>query len=257
MIHVRPLLAAMALLAALPLRAAPFNVFADGETFTYKVSWAVFPGAGRIVIGARYDSLDGAPVVRIAVDTSTRGVVRVFYSYNDVAEAIVDRTTGRIISASDKGGGGKEASDSTTTFDYAKHQVVHVNRARPGRSRTFDLPPGDPVDLISCLIDTRSWDMKPGDKRDALVYFDNDIYPITIVAEGYEDVDTSLGTFKALKLVPRMEKDPKGVFARGGSIAVWVSQAQPKLPVKMQLQLKLGTATLRLTKYTAGKPPAK
>ena len=36
-----------------------------------------------------------------------------------------------------------------------------------------------------------------------------------------------------------------------------VSQAQPKQPVKMQLQLKLGTATLHLSKYAPGKAPAK
>ena len=255
MIKLRAAIAALAVLPAASVPAAPFNVFADGETFTYKVSWAVFPGAGRIVISARDDTVNGVPVVRISVDTSTRGVVRMFYSYDDHAEAVVEQATGRILTASDKGGGGKEASDSTTTFDYAAHRVTHVNRARPGRSRTFDLPPGDPIDLISCLISTRTWNLQPGGHRDALVYFDNDVYPITVVAEDYEEVYTALGTFKALRLVPRMDQDPKGIFARGGNIKVWVSEQQPRLPVKMQLQLKLGTATLHLTKYTPGKAP--
>jgi hypothetical protein len=79
------------------------------------------------------------------------------------------------------------------------------------------------------------------------------VYPVTIVAEDYETVGTWLGTFKTLRLVPRMEQNPKGIFARGGNIQVWVSQGQPKLPVRMQLQLRLGTATLSLSKYEPGK----
>jgi len=258
MTQFRVAFAALALLPATAASAAPFAVFADGESFTYKVSWAVFPGAGRIVIAARNDVLNGVPVVRLSIDTSTRGVVRLFYSYDDHADAIIDQATGRVLSASDKGGGtGKDASDSTTTFDYATRMVTHVNRARPGRSRTFALPPGDPIDLISCLIDTRTWNVKPGDKRDALVYFDNDVYPVTIVAEDYETINTYFGTLKTLRLAPRMEKDPKGIFSRGGNIDVWVSQTPPRLPVKMQLQLKLGTATLHLIKHNPGKAPAK
>jgi len=245
-------------LSPLAAVAAPFNVFADGETFTYKVSWAVFPGAGRIVIAAHDDVLQGRPVVQLTVDTTTRGVIRLFYDYEDKAEAVVDRITGQILRASDKGGGGgKQTSDSDTTFDYAARKVTHVNRARPGRSRIFDLPPGDPIDLISCLIDTRTWDVKPGDKRDVVVYFDNDVYPVTITAMDYETVNTALGTFKTLRLEPAMTHDAKGIFARQGQIQVWVSQNAPRLPVKMQLHLKLGTATLTLIKHDPGKttPP--
>ena len=242
-------------LAPLAAVAAPFNVFADGETFTYKVAWAVFPGAGRIVIAAHDDVLQGRPVVQLTVDTTTRGVVRVFYNYEDKAVALVDRITGQLIRASDKGGGGgKQTSDSETTFDYRTRKVTHVNRARPGRSRTFDLPPGEPIDLISCLIDTRNWNVKPGDKRDAVVYFDNDVYPVTITAMDYEPVDTALGSFRALRLEPAMTHDAKGIFARQGQIQVWVSQDTPRLPVKMQLHLKLGTATLTLIKHDPGKP---
>jgi hypothetical protein len=55
-----------------------------------------------------------------------------------------------------------------------------------------------------------------------------------------------------------MEQNPKGIFARGGSIQVWVSQGQPKLPVKMQLQLKLGAAALSLIRHDPGQaaPPS-
>ena len=72
--------------------------------------------------------------------------------------------------------------------------------------------------------------------------------------EGYEEVRTPLGRFRTLVLVPRMERDPKGLFKRGGQIKVWIAQDGTRLPVKMQLVLKVGTASLLLTRHDA--PPA-
>jgi hypothetical protein len=111
------------------------------------------------------------------------------------------------------------------------------------------IPEGDPVDLISALVQTRDWNLKPGEKRDVVVHFGRDFFPLTIHAEGYEEVRTPLGTFKTLMLVPRMEKDPKGLFKKGGEIKVWISQDAANLPVKMQLKLNFGTATLLLSEY--------
>lgn len=256
MTFLRATIAAASLLAATTaLRGEPFTVYRDGESFTYEVSWAIIWGAGRITIAAHDGMLEHTPVVRVTVHTASRGLVRLFYRYDDRAEVVVNRRNGQIILAQDKTSGGRSPSDTHTTFDYATRTVTYVNRARPGRNRVFKLPPGEPIDLISCLINTRSWDVKPGDKRNALVYFDNDVYPVTITAEDYETVTTSLGTFRTLRLVPEMTHNPKGIFARQGHIQVWVSQKPPRLPVKMQLQLRLGTATLTLIKHDPGKPP--
>jgi hypothetical protein len=48
-----------------------------------------------------------------------------------------------------------------------------------------------------------------------------------------------------------MEKDPKGLFKKGGEIKVWISQDASSLPVKMQLKLNFGSATLLLSDYKA------
>jgi hypothetical protein len=51
-----------------------------------------------------------------------------------------------------------------------------------------------------------------------------------------------------------MEKNPKGLFKRGGQIKVWIAQDGSRLPVKMQLKLKIGSATLLLAKYDGAAP---
>src|SRR5690606_38833372 len=106
-----------------------------------------------------------------------------------------------------------------------------------------------PVNLISALVQTRDWNLKPGEQRDLPVQVGRDFYPLTICAEGYEEVRTPLGTYQTLLLVPRMTENPKGLFKKGGEIKVWISQDASNLPVKMQLKLNFGSATLLLSDY--------
>lgn len=250
-----PLLILM-LLAAVSLPAAPYTAFRAGEKFTYKVGFAFFSHAGEITIEAAADTdAAGRSIMQIVNTTSSRGFVRGVYSLDNRAEVRIDRETGRILSTRETGHDGKRTTDSETVFDYDAKVARHTDRSRPGRSGSIPIPAGDPLDLISALVQTRDWNMKPGDARDILVHFGRDIYPLTIKAENYEEVRTPLGRYRALVLVPEMRGTPKGLFKRGGEIKVWIAQDGSSLPVKMQLKLNYGTASLLLSGYEA--PPQK
>ena len=250
MIPFRPLLAALALLPARPAMAAPFTAFADGETFTYKASWGIFLHAGDIVVAAHEEkNADGSDIFRITTDTTTRGFLHGFYSYSNQAEGVINQQTGRLASVREKGTDGEHVTDTETTFDYDRKIASYVDHHRPNRSQEAPIPDGDPIDLISALVETRDWNLQPGEKKNVLVNFGNEFYPLAIYAERYEEVRTPLGTYHTLVLVPRMEQNPRGIFKRGGEFKVWISQQGQKLPVKMQLKLKFGTATLQLVDY--------
>jgi hypothetical protein len=240
------------------LRAAAFAAFADGETFTYRVSWGIFMHAGEIIVAAHEKTDEtGVEVFHITTDTATRGIVRGFYAYNNRAEAMINRQTGRLAIMREKGSDGEHHTDTETTFDYTRNIAWYVDHFRPNRSQQVTIPSGDPIDLISALVQTREWNLQPGQKKEVLVNFTNEFYPLAIYADHYEDVHTSLGTYRTLVLIPRMENNPKGLFKRGGEIKVWISQGEQKLPVKMQLKLRFGSATLWLSKYqvAAATPP--
>jgi Protein of unknown function (DUF3108) len=255
MISFRPLLAALSLLPVRPVLAAPFTAFTDGETFTYKASWGIFIHAGDIVVTAHEEkSADSPDVFRITTDTTTRGFLRGFYMYSNQAEGIINQQTGRLAIVREKGTDGEHVTDTETTFDYDRKIAWYVDHHRPNRSQEAPIPDGDPIDLISALVETRDWNLQPGEKKDVLVNFGNEFYPLAIYAERYEEVRTPLGTYHTLVLVPRMEQNPRGIFKRGGEFKVWISQQGQKLPVKMQLKLKFGTATLQLVDYKKTTP---
>jgi hypothetical protein len=234
--------------------AAPFTAVRDGESFTYKVGFAIFSHAGVIEISGKKDTKPGSDLIHVTVESRSRGFVRAVYEFDNKAEATIELPTSRLLSVHESGSDPKRATDSDFIIDYTKRLATYTDRVRTERSREFPLPDGsDPIDLISALMQTRDWNMKPGDKRELVVQFTRDLYAITLVAEGYETVTTPMGKYKTLMLSPRMEKDPKGLFARGGQIKVWIAQDESRLPVKMQLELKIGSATLLLTEHKAAK----
>ncbi len=235
--------------------AAPFVAIGDGETFTYKVGFGIFGHAGDIVIAGQNDATAGHDYIRITASTATRGFVRGFYPFDDKAEALIDRPTGRLISVKETGNEPKRAVNNEFLIDYVKRFGTFTDHVRTSRSVEIPLLDGsDPIDLISALVQTRDWNLKIGEKREVVVQFGRDFYPLSIYAEGYEEVRTPMGKYKTLVLVPRMEKNPKGIFKRGGEIKVWIAQDGSRLPVKMQLKLGFGTAALSLSSYKA---PAK
>lgn len=251
----RLLAIAMFVVTSLSANPGPFTAFTDGETFTYRVSWGIFPHAGQIVISAHEEKgADGANLFRITTDTSTYGLVRDIYSYHDRAEGIIDQATGRLLYVREKGSDGRHFTDNETTFDYTRKIASYIDLAHPDRTAQIPIPPGDPIDLISALVETRDWNLKPGEKRNVLVNFGNEFFPLAIYADGYDEIQTPTGRVQALVLIPRMESNPKGIFKRGGEIKVWISQQALKLPVQMQLKLKFGAATLHLSDYRKTAP---
>jgi hypothetical protein len=235
--------------------AAPVEPLTDGEQLTYSVSFAIIPGAGRITVTA-HSSIDseGRPFLRVITETETRGLAHVLLPFNARAESLYDVTSGQLVwfgeSSSTRG---KDASHSID-FDYVHNTAEYTDSAKSEDPRTIELPPpGRPSDLINCLLLARYWSLVPGQSRDVLVFFEDDFYPLTIHALRYEEVDTGVGSDRALLLEPRMEKvPPKGMFKRGETVRVWVGQDARHLPLQFEVQTKVGSGMATLSAYQPG-----
>src|SRR5690606_21234194 len=111
----------------------------------------------------------------------------------------------------------------------------------------LEMPEGDPADLITTLMKTRRWDIEVGESREVLVSYRDEFYDLTVHAIRIERVSTPMGEFEALVLEPRMEKTaPKGMFKRGATVRIWVSRDVARLPVRFQVEFKIGTGIATL-----------
>lgn len=248
-----------AVLSAAPDPSSPINALHPGEAFQYKVAWAVLPGAGEIRINVTDEVVDGTKRLNVTTTTETKGLARLLMRFEAKGEAIYDESTGQCVMLHELSRVKKKTSEHYVTFDYAQKKAIYTPGSWTTESRELPMPDGNPADLITALISTRSWDLRPSEKRDVLVLFDDEFYELTIYAERYEDISTPLGKFRTLVLVPRMEKtEPKGMFKRGSSVRVWISQDERRLPVRFEVEFKVGTGTANLVSYTppGGTAPA-
>jgi hypothetical protein len=193
---------------------------ADGETLRYRVRWGLFSSAGEIIVSARHSETAGLPQINITTRTNTRGFVRNLYLFDGDSECVFDQRDGRLLAIKSWSSSSKKSTRTMAVFDHEDQQVQYVDYLRPERNTVMPLPEGNPMDLITCLIQTRTWDLKPGDKSPAVVMFDREFYDLTIVAEGYEKVRTPLGEYNTLVLV------------------------------KFEVSMKVGTGVAMLSEYT-------
>ncbi|MBC7365342.1 MAG: DUF3108 domain-containing protein [Undibacterium sp.] len=251
--RLRPIVALSLFCFGLTLRAQP--ALRPGEALTYRVGWGILTGAGEIKISAQTAPAAGPARLVATTTTATRGFARALYTFDARADALLDPATGRLHSHTQTSTTKQKQTRHVTTFDYVARTASYRDELSPEKSLTFALPRGDPLDLIMSLVQTRTWNLKPGDQRDALVLFEEEAYELTIHAVRYEDVTTRLGTFRTLVLEPRMEKTPpKGMFKKGSAVRVWIAQDDPRrLPVKFEVEFKFGSGVATLVAY---QPPA-
>lgn len=239
-------------------RAADANLpLQDGEMLNFRVAWGIFMHAGEIKIVARTETNDGAPQLAVTTTTSTRGVLRKLYRFEAQAESVFDPKTGKMLVLTETSAGGQKKTNTSMEFNYKDSTARYTDFLNSANNATVAIPEGNPMDLIMSLIQTRLWDLKPGEKRDTDVVFGKEIYQLTVHALNYEDVETRMGSYKTLVLEPRMEKTaPKGMFRRGSRVHVWIAQDDPHLPVKFEVEFSFGAGVATLAEYEPPKAGA-
>ena len=60
----------------------------------------------------------------------------------------------------ESGAGNDRATDTEIVLDYTTRTAKYTDRVQTDNSAEIPLPDGDPVDLISALVQTRNWNLK-------------------------------------------------------------------------------------------------
>jgi hypothetical protein len=236
--------------------ALPVLGMADGEAMAYSVRWGFIPSVGRIKINAESVGSGMNATLRVTTTTSTWGLARSLFPFDGRGESVYSANSGLLLSASEWSTYQNKVVKDTMTFNYGKMTAMFTDEVHPEKSHAIKMPEGSPSDLILALIQTRNWNLAPGQQRDALVIFKDQFYPLTIRAE--DDVDyvlSAMGLFKTIVIVPRMEKTPPiGMFKNGSTVRVWIeTNDSRRLPVRFQVGFRFGTGTATILSYTPPK----
>ncbi len=106
------------------------------------------------------------------------------------------------------------------------------------------------LDLIGgyfFLRDKSLASMSVGQKLSAKVLVDSNLYEIWFVVKGFESIPSDVGPIKCIRTSLVLPKN--NLFKDEDAIRLWISKDKYQIPIKMEVNLKIGFLTIDLTNY--------
>jgi ribosomal protein S17E len=239
---------ALALGAALPaqqtVQLAPPRAgfsFPQKQTLVYSVDWRVFP-AGTAVL--RFEA--NGTSERLTANADTIGAINLLFHVGDRFQSTFDREKGCTAEFDKQTVEGRRQINSTLKLDYTQNKsILDEKNMVNGQTKHVETAiPGCLTDLLTGVYYASSQPMEVGKSFVIPVVDALHTVPVTMKVEGREEIKTSLGTFKTLRVQPTAAA---GVVKNRGNIWIWYTDDERHLPVQMRARLFWGTITFRLT----------
>ena len=126
-------------------------------------------------------------------------------------------------------------------FDHIKEE------AREGEKIT-KIPPYT-HDIISAFYFVRNNDlsnMKPGEIIKLSNYSSGKIHPLDVRFKGWQQIKVPAGTFNCVVLEPLVKAG--GLFKDEGTLVIWLTNDELKIPVKVETKVVIGSISVELKK---------
>jgi len=137
---------------------------------------------------------------------------------------------------------GKYSRDFSAFFDQRKGRAITTEGS-------YDIPKYV-NDIVSAFYLARTFDyskMKIDDKIYLENFYKDKVYPLEVIYRGKESVSVTAGTFNCIILEPVVKEG--GLFKSEGSIIIWLTDDELKIPVKVKTKVLIGSIDAELIAY--------
>lgn len=105
-------------------------------------------------------------------------------------------------------------------------------------------------DIVSALYYVRTMELK-NVKNDSIIvlnqFYEDSTYTLGIKIHNREIIEVEAGKFKTILIEPLVVEG--GLFKSEGSIKIWISDDEKKIPVKVSTKILIGSVSAELTRY--------
>jgi hypothetical protein len=219
-------------------------VYQAGEKLRYQLYWGPVTG-GEVNLTLSPTIFNGRRALHAVATGTTTGLADRLYRIHDIYESYMDPVTGLPMKAIRNISEGNYRYYNEVIYNRDSNTVVSQ------LSGVHEVPPGilDMVSVIYKLRDTmQTTILRAGDVIELEAYFSDKIYPIVVRYRGTETIRTRMGRFHALKFSPVSE--PGRMFRTEDDITVWFSNDRNFVPLRVRLNLLLGSMRMDLIEHT-------
>ena len=214
--------------------------FAPGEKLIYDVRYLGVRTGTAVLAVLDAISIDGQEIYPLLSTAQSGDFASVFYPVNDRIESRLNTKGLYSESINVNQHEGKRRRQKHIEFDQVEHKAIQMEN---GQRDVFDIPP-NVHDSLSALYIFRTEKLTVGSSIFINVHDSGKNWKLEIAVLGKETVTTPIGTFDTIKVqaTPRYE----GLFFNKGSIFIWVTDDDRKIPVMMKSKIKIGAITTTL-----------
>jgi len=129
-------------------------------------------------------------------------------------------------------------------YDHKKGKSTFWKKRIDSKDKVEEIKRQDDIvpyaqDIFSALYFVRTHEFKVGDKLKFVVHDNGKNWNMTISAVRREKIWTRLGDVETIVLVPTVEREGE-VFTKG-SMSLWVTTDERRVPVKFEAEVRIGT----------------
>lgn len=222
-----------------------------GENLKYRIHLGFINAAEATIKSSAGTSIIENQIVRkVEIEGKTTGVLELFSPLRDYWSAQIDTKTLLPHRTEMRKREGRYRKEETVLYQMDKgYARIYSPQNKPVNSTMSG--PKDLLDLISAYYFLRSKpvsDKKPGSRWSAQVLVDSKIYELVLVVKAKEIIETETGKKASIKTNILLPKN--NLFKEEDSIRLWISDDEYQVPLKIQVNLKIGFLTIDLIDYS-------
>lgn len=232
-----------ALIAQVEFRKLPNSAFGVGERLVFDVGFGFVIAGEAVMEIPDYDYYWGRKCYRIQFRVNSLPFFSTFYKVEDRYLSLMDveglfpwRFEQRI-----REGGYKR--DFSAEFDH----ISLVARTTEGEY----VIPQYVHDVVSAFYFTRTLDFKgyrSGQRVHLQNFYKDSTYQLDVKFRGRQTVEVPAGKFHCIVVEPLVKEG--GLFKSEGSILLWLTDDERKLPIKVMSKIIIGSITAELREYS-------
>lgn len=229
------------------------NAFKAGEKLTFEINYGfVTAGEAIMEISPVIQTINGRKCYDITFSVNSSSSFEWVYKVRDFYKTYVDveglfpwRFEQHIRE-------GNYKRDFEAIFDQQnlKAKTFTGDKEPKKFEGEFDIPLYA-QDAMSAFYFARTIDfdkMKVGDKISLQNFYKDKTYPLDVKYLGKETVEVPAGEFRCIKLEPLVQEG--GLFKSEGSIIIWMTDDDRRMPVRVKTQVLIGSIDADLSSYS-------
>jgi hypothetical protein len=207
-------------------------------------------------VSTRGVSEDDAVILRLVGDVTSKGLFpRIAgFRFHEHVESTVDPEPFTVLRTSKLEEQGKRVRSSEAVFDHETHKVTWTfrdpNQSQPPRINAVDF--SEPIqDILTVIYFLRTQKLQVGKSFDVPLSDSGRVFRFAVAVVERKQLKTVLGRVSAVRIEPALFGETG--FARRGSLSIWITDDNRRLPVKAQLKVDLGTFDINLKRVSYNK----